>query len=196
MNKENLLKQLEKVRENDFYDNEDLKNLLIEKFFPSSTSVLTLDLSNITSAFYGLLLNNIGEKIGFESIDDISKKTFYDLGQAKSKQCLGKYENIPKDSRTFLIVLISAIYNASPEYSFKILEFNKNRTVFELNGIDRYLRILNNLSISQYITFPTLIPFMDGIKDYYKINSSMDVDFEIINKDMNEVKCIYKFELN
>jgi hypothetical protein len=109
---------------------------------------------------------------------------------------LDKYESIPKDSRTFLIVLISAIYNASPEYSFKILEFTKQRSVFELNGIDRYLRILNNLSISEHITFPTLIPFMNGIKDYYKINSSMNVDFEIINEDTNEIKCIYKFELN
>lgn len=192
--KKKLLDDLTHIRKNDFYGSEELKEELQSLLFPASTMELTLDLSNVTSAFYGLLLKNTGNEIGFDKIDEISKSTFYDLGLAKSSQCANKMNLLPKDTRAFFIVLASAIFNASPEYSFKIIKYSKEKTIFELNGIDRYFRILNELQISDYITFPTLIPFMNGIKDFFEINCRIDYNFEI-NKDTNVTKCIYEFNL-
>ncbi|HKO76699.1 MAG TPA: hypothetical protein VJU52_05755 [Flavobacterium sp.] len=102
---------------------------------------------------------------------------------------------MPIDSRTFLVVLVSAIYNASPEYSINVIEKSKEKTVFELYGVDRYLRVLNNLSISNHIEFPTLSSFMEGIKDYFNIKCKMEINFEVINIENNETKHTYKFEL-
>lgn len=192
--KKRLLEDLKQIRKNDYYGTVELEVELQDSLFPSSTEELTLDLSNVTSAFYGLMLKNIGNEIGLDKIDGISKSTFYDLGKAKSSQCETKMEILPKDTRVFFIVLTSAIFNASPEYSFKIIKYSKEKTVFELNGVDRYLRILNELEISNYITFPTLIPFMNGIKDYFEINCKIEYDLEI-NNETNEVKCVYEFNL-
>jgi hypothetical protein len=192
--KQKLLEDLKQIRKNDFYGNSDLEIKLKDLLFPTSTEELTLDLSNVTSAFYGLMLKNIGNEIGLDKIDEISKSTFYDLGKAKSEQCQIKMNNIAKDTTTYFIVLASAIFNASPEYTFKIIEFTKEITIFELNGVDRYLRILKELEISDYVTFPTLIPFMEGIKDYFEINSTIEYDLQYI-EGTNETKCIYKFNL-
>lgn len=195
MNQENLLERLKEIRKNDNLKDVGLQKELIEKLFPKTTENLVLDLSNVTSAFYGLLLDNIGKEFGYDKINNVSKATFYSIGQIKAKQCFEKIENMPIDSRSFLIVLISAIYNASPEYNFNVIEVSKEKTIFELYGVDRYLRILNNLSISNHIEFPTFSSFMQGIKDYFKIDCKMDIDFEIINTENNETKHTYKFEL-
>ncbi|ELM3645124.1 hypothetical protein [Flavobacterium psychrophilum] len=195
MNQENLLERLKELRKNDNLKDVGFQKELIEKLFPETTENLVLDLSNVTSAFYGLLLDNVGKEFGYDKINNISKTTFYNIGQIKAKQCFEKIENMPIDSRSFLIVLISAIYNASPEYNFNVIEFSKEKTIFELYGVDRYLRILNNLSISNHIEFPTLSSFMQGIKDYFKIDCKMNIDFEIINIENNETKHTYKFEL-
>lgn len=195
MNQENLLERLNEIRKNDYLKDVGFQKELIEKLFPKTTENLVLDLSNVTSAFYGLLLDNVGKEFGYDKINNVSKTTFYNIGQIKAKQCFEKIENMPIDSRSFLIVLISAIYNASPEYNFNVIEISKEKTIFELYGVDRYLRILNNLSISNHIEFPTLSSFMQGIKDYFKIDCKMNIDFEIINIENNETKHTYKFEL-
>lgn len=195
MTQENLLERLKEIRKNDNLRNVELQKELIQKLFPKTTENLVLDLSNVTSAFYGLLLDNVGKEFGYDKIDSLSKTTFYNIGQIKAKQCFEKIENLPIDSSTFLIVLISAIYNASPEYYFNVVEISEEKTIFELYGIDRYLRILNNLSISKYIEFPTLSTFMEGIKDYFKIDCNIEIDFEIINLENNDTKHTYKIEL-
>lgn len=195
MNQENLLERLKEIRKNDSLKDVGFQKELIKKLFPETTENLVLDLSNVTSAFYGLLLDNVGKEFGYDKINNISKTTFYNIGQIKAKQCFEKIENMPIDSRSFLIVLISAIYNASPEYNFNVIDFSKEKTIFELYGVDRYLRILNNLSISNHIEFPTLSSFMQGIKDYFKIDCKMNIDFEITNIENNETKHTYKFEL-
>ncbi len=195
MEQANLLERLKQIRKNDTLNDVAFQKELIEKLFPNTTENLVLDLSNVTSAFYGILLDNIGKEFGYDKIDKVSKTTFYSIGQIKAKQCFEKFKDMPIDSRSFLIVLISAIYNASPEYNFNVIEMGKETTIFELYGVDRYLRVLNNLSISDHIEFPTLSPFMVGIRDFFKLNCKMDIDFEVTNIKNNETKHTYKFEL-
>lgn len=192
--KTTLLAELEPIRKNDYYGSPELKQELHKALFPSSMEELTLDLSSVTGAFYGLMLKNIGNKIGFDKIDEISKSVFYDLGKTKTKQCSEKMEILPIDTRAFFIVLTSAIFNASPEYTIKVINYTPEKTIFELNGVDRYLRILNQLEISEHITFPTLIPFMNGIKDELNISSELVYKCEI-KEGTNEVKCTYEFTL-
>lgn len=196
MNQENLLSRLNTIRSKDDLNNPQFQEELLKQLFPETTEELVLDLSNVTSAFYGLLLKNIGNEFGLNKIDKISRDTFYEIGIIKSKQCLEKIDHLPIDTRAFLIVLISAIYNASPEYNYKVIEFSPQKTVFELNGVDRYYRILKNLEIEDHITFPTLKTFMMGIKDFLNIKCSIDINFEVLNDKEFKTKHIYSFTLN
>lgn len=190
--KNNLIKDMHFIRGNDVYLTQELKNLCIESFFPENTAELVLDLSNVTSAFYGLALKNINELYGGDSANSISEKIFYDLGRIKTQQCKLKLENFPNDTRAFAFVLVSAIYNASPEYVFEVLQFSPERTEVKLEGVDRYLRILSQLGIDQHIKFPTLIPFMNGIKDELQLSCKIDFQSEI-NKVENKTSVTYKF---
>lgn len=58
-----VLEEVDALRKNDIYATKELKEELQKYLFPASTKDLVLDLSNVTSAFYGILLKNIGEKI-------------------------------------------------------------------------------------------------------------------------------------
>ncbi len=188
-----LFLELEPIRKNDNYCSEELKEELITMFLPKTTCALTLDLSNVTSAFYGLSLKCTADLFGVEVIDKISKDVFYNLGVAKANQCYEKFKLLPKDTRAFAYVIVSAIYNASPEYNFSIHKFSEKHTIVELEGVDRYLRILNQLNISEYVTFPTLLPFMEGVKDFLKIDCKIECDFNS-DSDSNKTKCTYNFK--
>jgi len=148
----------------------------------------------VTSAFYGLLLKNIGEEIGNENIDLQSKKLFYQLGKLKTLQALEMNPKLERNARSFAIVLISAIYNASPEYIFTIEKYTKKNTTIILTGVDRYLRILTELEIAQYVTFPTLLPFLQAINDTLEINCEIEYNFNTSEKE-NEAQCIYNFKM-
>ena len=100
-------------------------------------------------------------------------------------------------SNSFLFcafVIVSAIYNASPEYVFEIIELSPNKTIFKLDGIDRYLRILSQLDIEHHITFPVLIPFMEGIKNALDLDCKIEFE-SVINKEENKTNTIYKFHI-
>ena len=192
--KQSLLNNLEPLRGNDSFPSINLKHEIIDLFFPQNTSELTQNLSNVTSAFYGLLLKNIGEEIGNENIDLQSKKLFYQLGKLKTLQALEMNPKLERNARSFAIVLISAIYNASPEYIFTIEKYTKKNTTIILTGVDRYLRILTELEIAQYVTFPTLLPFLQAINDTLEINCEIEYNFNTSEKE-NEAQCIYNFKM-
>lgn len=193
--KKQLLKTIASIRGNDIYPSGEIKNEIINTFFPDNTSKLVQDLSGVTGAFYGILLKTVGEEFGNSKIDNISKKVFYELGKLKAQQATEIYPELPIDKRAFAIVLISAIYNASPEYSFKLIKYEAEHTIIELNGVDRYLRILNQLNISKHVTFPTLIPFFEGIKDSLNINCKFSYTMNIEN-NLNKTNCTYEFVSN
>lgn len=190
-----LMESLHSFRINDLFHDDNLKNEIITTFFPKNINELVGDLSNVTSAFYGLLLKIIGEHYGNESINDISMKLFYELGKLKTTQAMEKMNNFPMDTRAYPIILISAIYNASPEYSFEIKNYTKQESIIELSGIDRYHRITSDLSINKHLSWPTLKGFIDGITDSLKINCLAHVNLKSM-KDDNTTICEYKFTLS
>lgn len=188
------MKDIHLVRGKDIYLTQEIENVCVKSFFPENTTELVLDLSNVTSAFYGLALKNIVEIYGESSANLISEKIFYDLGRIKTQQCKSKLQDFPNDTRGFAYVIVSAVYNASPEYTFEIIKFSPDETEIKVDGIDRYLRILSQLEIDQYIKFPTLIPFMKGIKDELQLDCKIDFQSDI-NKSENKTTTTYKFSI-
>ncbi|KIC01228.1 hypothetical protein OA88_15410 [Flavobacterium sp. JRM] len=191
--KETLLKNLEKTRGNDIFPSLELKEEIVNAFFPESTSSLTQNLSNVTGAFYGLLLKDIGETYGYDKMDNHSKRLFYELGKLKTIQAFGVHPKLEKDTRAFAAVVIYALYNSSPEYNFKIIKYTPNNTIIELTGVDRYLRILTELGIEKHITIPTLLPFVEGIKEIVNINCEIEYTFEITDQNFN-IKSVYNIK--
>ena len=146
---------------------------LVNTFFPKTVSDLTKDLSNVTAAFYGIFLESLTDVVAGSEIDSISRKFFHRLGRMKTAAILNQYGGLPilpADARGIAIVLISAIYNASPEYNFTISHYAEDRCVITLTGKDRYYRIATQLGIEQLLTWPTLTPFFEGINDELELN--------------------------
>lgn len=185
-----LLKNLRQSRGKDVFTSEDLKEKIINIFFPENTFVLTQNLSNVTSAFYGLLLKDIGATYGNDKIDNHSKKLFYELGRLKTMQAIGVYPELEKDTRAFAMVVIYAVYNSSPEFNFRIIEFTPQSTTVELTGLDRYLKVLTELGIEKHVTIPTFLPFVEGIKDVLNIDCEINYTFKKIDENFN-IKSVY-----
>ncbi len=149
---------------------------LVNLFFPKTVSDLTKDLSNVTSAFYGVFLESLIGVVADGEIDAISKKFFYRLGRLKTAAIVtqhGAHPIIPQDARGIAIILISAIYNASPEYNFTISHYAEDKCVITLTGKDRYYRISKQLGIDDLLAWPTLTPFFEGIND--ELNVGCDI---------------------
>ena len=90
--------EMQGIRAKDIYPDEEVKAYLVEKTFPKSAEDMTLKLSNVSAAFYGLTLANVGERFGWKEADAISKAVFRRLGQLKTKEALGVGVDVPKDS--------------------------------------------------------------------------------------------------
>lgn len=192
--KNKLMTDLNAVRINDVYLHHEIEATCKASLFPENTLQLALDQSNVTSAFYGLALKNIITLYGKDAANIISEKIFYDLGRIKTQQCREKLQDFPRDTTAFAYVIISAIYNASPEYNFQIIEFSPRETCVKMFGIDRYLRILSQLEIDSHIDFPTLIPFMKGINDELGLDCKIAVDCQI-DRQENTTSATYRFSM-
>ena len=161
------------IRRYDYFPVGPSEKDLVNAFFPKTVSELTKDLSNVTSAFYGIFLESLTGVVADSEIDQISKRFFYRLGRMKTAAILNDYNEhpiLPKDARGIAIVLISAIYNASPEYNFTITHYAEEKCVITLTGKDRYYRISTQLGIEELLTWPTLTPFFEGINDELNLN--------------------------
>jgi len=84
--KTTLIEQLDPLRGNDQYPSQEIKDQLIQLYLPASVSDLTLNLSNITSQFYALLLQSIGAKYGVAAVQEHSETLFHHLGKVKAEQ--------------------------------------------------------------------------------------------------------------
>jgi|GEM_PF-1132836 len=188
-----LMEDMHFIRKNDVYLTKEIEEVCRDSFFPKTTLELALNLSNVTSSFYGLALKNVIEQYGESAANAISEKIFYDLGRIKTQQCKSKLQDFPNDTRAFAYVIVSAIYNSSPEFIFEIIQFSSSVTEIKLNGVDRYLRVLSQLEIDQYIKYPTLNPFMDGIRDELQLDCNIDFQSDMINKTKNRTSTTYKF---
>ncbi len=160
--------QIATTREKDVYPSELFKVKMLDAFFPKTVSQLTTDLSTVTSMFYGVMLESCINLFPESEIDKVSKDFFYRLGRVKTKAILQQDNSSCEfyaDARGIVMVLITAIYNASPEYIFKITQYSAEESIINLTGKDRYYRAATTLGIAHLLVWPTLTPFFSGIND-------------------------------
>ena len=88
--------EMQGIRAKDTYPDEEVKAYLVEKTFPKSAEEMTLKLSNVSAAFYGLMLAHIGDRFGWREADAISKAVFKKLGQLKTREALELGVDVPR----------------------------------------------------------------------------------------------------
>lgn len=191
-----LIDVLHPLRGSDHYPSQEVKDQLLDLYLPTSVSDLAINLSNITAHFYALQLQLIGEAYGVDQIRVQSEKLFYKIGQLKAEQALAKDPKMPRDCRALVLVAISAIYTSSPEFKFQVDAYTPTYAVMQLKGIDRYHRAAKQMNIDPYLNFPTLIAFLEGIKDYLQLS---EMKIEVIQSSYAEnsaVESTYVFTQN
>jgi CRP-like cAMP-binding protein len=186
-----LYGEMQGIRARDVYPDEEVKASLLEKTFPKSAEDMTLKLSNVTAAFYGLTLANVGERFGWNEADAISKAVFRKLGQLKTKEALELGVDLPKDSRAPVLVLITAVHSASPEYNFEVLEYLPGEATIRVFGISRYDRIAKALDIERHLTWPELIPFFEGSAEELGIKCKVEGELKELG-EQGRYECIYR----
>jgi CRP-like cAMP-binding protein len=186
--------EMQGIRAKDAYPDEEVKAFLVEKTFPKSAEEMTLKLSNVSAAFYGLMLANVGDRFGWKEADAISKSVFRKLGQLKTKEALELGVDVPKDSRALALVFITAVHSASPEYNFEVFEYLPEETTIRVFGISRYDRIAKKLDIERYLTWPELIPFFEGVAEEMGVKCKVEGDLKELGKE-GQYECLYRFTL-
>jgi CRP-like cAMP-binding protein len=186
--------EMQGIRAKDAYPDEEVKAFLVEKTFPKSAEEMTLKLSNVSAAFYGLMLANVGDRFGWKEADAISKSVFRKLGQLKTKEALELGVDVPKDSRALALVFITAVHSASPEYNFEVFEYLPEETTIRVFGISRYDRIAKKLDIERYLTWPELIPFFEGVAEEMGVRCKIEGELKELGKE-GRYECLYRFTL-
>ena len=186
-----LYGEMQGIRARDVYPDEEVKAFLVEKTFPKSAEDMTLKLSNVTAAFYGLTLANVGERFGWKEADAISKAVFRKLGQLKTKEALELGVDLPRDSRAPVLVFITAVHSASPEYNFEVLEYLPNEATVRVFGISRYDRIAKALDIERHLTWPELLPFFEGAAEELGIKCKVQGELKELGEH-GRYECLYR----
>jgi hypothetical protein len=184
--------EMQGIRAQDVYPDEEVKAQLVEKTFPKSAEEMTLKLSNVSAAFYGLLLADVGSRFGWAEADALSKSVFTKLGRLKTAEAQELGVDIPPDSRAPALVFITAVHSASPEYNFEVLEYLPDATSIRVFGISRYDRIAKKLDIEQHLTWPELIPFFEGVADELGIKCKIEGDLKELGEG-GRYECLYRF---
>ena len=186
-----LYAEMQSIRAKDIYPDEEVKAHLVEKTFPKSAEDMTLKLSNVTAAFYGLTLANVGERFGWKEADAVSKSVFRRLGQLKTKEALELGVNLPRDSRAPVLVFITAVHSASPEYNFEVLEYLPDEATIRVFGVSRYDRIAKALNIERHLTWPELLPFFEGAAEELSIKCKVKGELKELG-EQGRYECIYR----
>ena len=186
--------EMQGIRAKDSYPDEEVKAYLVEKTFPKSAEEMTLKLSNVSAAFYGLMLAHIGDRFGWREADAISKAVFRKLGQLKTREALELGVDVPKDSRAPALVFITAVHSASPEYNFEVFEYLPNETVIRVFGVSRYDRIAKKLDIERYLSWPELLPFFEGVAEEMGIKCKVEGELKELGEE-GRYDCVYRITL-
>jgi hypothetical protein len=80
----------------------------------------------------------------------------------KTKEALELGVDLPRDARAPLLVFITSVHSASPEYNFEVLEYLPDETTVRVFPASRYDRIAKALDIEHHLTWPELLPFFEG----------------------------------
>ena len=186
-----LYGEMQNIRAQDIYPDEEVKAFLVDKTFPKSAEDMTLKLSNVTAAFYGLTLANVGERFGWKEADAVSKAVFRRLGQLKTKEALTLGVDLPRDARAPLLVFITAVHSASPEYNFEVLEYLPDETTVRVFGISRYDRIAKALDIKRHLTWPELLPFFEGAAEELGVKCKVQGELKELG-EQGRYECVYR----
>ncbi|HAR96879.1 MAG TPA: hypothetical protein DCR97_13100 [Deltaproteobacteria bacterium] len=171
------------MRGKDIYPDSDLERSLVSTVFPKDAEGMARRLSNVTAAFYGLALKHLGLTYGWDNVDTVSKNLFRELGHVKATEARELGVFLPPDSRAPAIVFVTAVYTSSPEYNFEFLSYKPEETALRVFGSCRYYRIAKHLSIEGHLTWPTLIPFFEGIAEELGIRCSVEMTVQSLEDD-------------
>lgn len=166
---------LSDFRKHDVYLPEMNQAQIISDFFPATFTELTQRLSDITGAFYGGMLKQIGRLYGAEAIEQLSSTFMYDLGSRMTLRNLEAKPNLQPGIPAVAKILIGAIFTSSPEYNFEFKELNDHQCELLIKGVDRYHKITQSLQIAGLLKWPVIKPFIQGVCD----TMGLDVLLEI-----------------
>lgn len=189
-----IYSEVQGIRAKDTYPDEEVKAYLVDKTFPKSAEDMTLKLSNVTAAFYGIMLKHVGMRFGWSEVDPLSKNVFRELGRLKTREARDNGIEVPRDCRALALVFITAVHSASPEYNFHVFEYLPQDTAVRVFGISRYDRLAKVLDIEQHLTWPELTPFFEGIAEEMGIDCRIETDLKELGEG-GRYDCTYRFLL-
>ncbi|MDQ1854983.1 MULTISPECIES: hypothetical protein [unclassified Chryseobacterium] len=166
---------LSDFRKNDIYLPEMNQAQLIADFFPGTFTELTQRLSDITGAFYGGMLKQIGKLYGPEAIEQLSSTFMYDLGSRMALRNLETKPNLQPGIPAVAKILIGAVFTSSPEYNFEFKELNDYKCELLIKGVDRYHKITHSLQIAGLLKWPVIKPFIQGVCDTMGLDVLLDI---------------------
>lgn len=189
-----IYSEVQGIRAKDTYPDEEVKAYLVDRTFPKSAEDMTLKLSNVTAAFYGIMLKHVGLRFGWDEIDPLSRNVFRELGRLKTREALDNGIEVPRDCRALALVFITAVHSASPEYNFHVFEYLPQDTAVRVFGTSRYDRIAKMLDIEEHLTWPELTPFFEGIAEEMDVACKIETDLKVLG-EAGSYDCVYRFAL-
>jgi hypothetical protein len=181
---------LSESRGQDVYHSDMSRDQVINTFFPPTITSLVAGLSNITSAFYGVMLDIAGLLKGKHLIDPLSQATIYELGRLRAAAAVQANPDLDRDARGILLVLLSAIFTSSPEFRFNVVEFKPEFVKVIFTGVDRYHKITRQLHIADQITWPSISPFVQAINEELAPMYTTNITLVELNAESSE--CVYE----
>ncbi|WP_223599352.1 hypothetical protein [Chryseobacterium sp. GVT01B] len=166
---------LSDFRKHDIFLPEMNQAQIISDFFPGTFTELTQRLSDITGAFYGGMLKQIGRLYGAEAIEQLSSTFMYDLGSRMTLKNLETKPNLQPGIPAVAKILIGAIFTSSPEYNFEFKELNDYKCELLIKGVDRYHKITHSLQIAGLLKWPVIKPFLQGVCDTMGLDVLLDI---------------------
>ncbi|SDQ55360.1 hypothetical protein LOY37_18055 [Pseudomonas sp. B21-012] len=182
------------LREHDRYPEDMDWQALVHAFFPDSVVGMAQSLSNITGAFYGLMLEQAGEMFGREHINRLSERMFYRLGRRMAARHMASQVQLERDARGLGRLVVAAIFTSSPEYRLHILEFGAEQVFIRITGADRYHRIARELGFEDVLQWPVLREFFRGLGDELGITERFALAMELVSLD-DDSRCDYSLAI-
>ncbi|NIG55080.1 hypothetical protein [Chitinophaga sp. Cy-1792] len=158
-----VLQELFTLRKNDKYHPDMDAAGIQQQYAPENVAALALSLSDITAAFYGILLQQADRISGNHVADALSQTLLYQLGYNKGHRVTENHLSLQHDARGAIEVIIATILTASPEFSFSVETYAADAVMFKLTGHDRYHRIARQLDIINILEWPVVLPFFNGV---------------------------------
>ncbi|WP_433884867.1 hypothetical protein [Pseudomonas vranovensis] len=182
------------LRQHDRYPEDMDWQALVHAFFPDSVVGMAQSLSNITGAFYGLMLEQAGEMFGREHINRLSERMFYRLGRRMAARHMASNVLLERDARGLGRLVAAAIFTSSPEYRLEVLEFSPAQVRLRIKGADRYHRIARELGFEDALQWPVLREFFRGQGDGLGITEHYLLTMDLINLD-DDSRCHYRLDV-